>query len=136
MSTLDNIEHHLPIIPQNSIRAIHPDIPVAVLKRKLKEFLKDNHKKHPYKHKFIENSKHFKELTLAVHNLHKKLEQQKSLYRFCIYLENGEVMIDIILLDEKGKSVKTIKKDITHEDFIKWFEDLEHGTGILFDSTI
>ncbi len=135
MSTLDNIEHHLQFIPTDAIKSIHPDIPIATLKRNLKEFLKENRHKNPKKRPIVENSKHFPELVLAVEDLHKILEKKKSRYRFCIYLEEGEVMIDILVLDKDGKKVNVMKKDITHEDFIKWFEDLETGTGILFDST-
>lgn len=135
MSTLDNIEHHLPFVPPDIVQSVHPDIPIAVLKKNLKEFLHENHKRSPKKKHFEENSEHFKELVLAVDDLHHTLQQRHNPYRFCVYLENGEVMIDVLLLDEKGKSVKIMKKDITHEDFITWFEDLESGTGIFFDST-
>lgn len=135
MSTLDNIENHPQFLPKDGVGPIHPDVPIAVLKRNLKEFLKEEHKQHPKKKHIEENSRHFKELILAVDDLHKILLKKKSPYRFCIYLEKGEVMIDIQILDSSGKPVKTLKKDITHGDFVKWFEDLESGTGILFDNT-
>ena len=133
MSTLDNFEQHLQFLAERQVEHIHPAVPVAKIKKDLKEYIKEKHQKQSGKKRIEVDSKHYKELILAVHDLHKKLVKRKSPYRFCIYLENDEVVIDFLILDENGKPLKTLKKDITHDDFIRWFEDLESGRGILFD---
>ena len=76
---------------------------------------------------------HFKELSYAVEQIHKILTKNKSPFRFCVYEEEGNIMIDIVRLDDKGEVARTEQKNITHESFIKLVRSIESGEGLLFD---
>jgi len=78
----------------------------------------------------------FEELIKATEIAHQKLVERDSPYRFCIYKENGEIMIDIVLLDANGTIKKIMKKNLTHENFSKWMRHIDESEGIFIDDTI
>jgi|WetSurMetagenome_2_1015567.scaffolds.fasta_scaffold209086_1 hypothetical protein len=65
----------------------------------------------------------------------RELERRKAPYRFCVYEENGRVMIDLVQLDAAGKITKEIKRNITDEDFEKVIEDISSIEGLFLDTT-
>jgi hypothetical protein len=81
-----------------------------------------------------EAADHFTELSRAAETAHVSLMASKSPYRFCVYQKEAEVYIDIVLLDESGRIARTVKKNITHEEFRKILEDIAGGEGLFFDA--
>jgi len=58
----------------------------------------------------------------------------KSPYRFCVYQEDDDVFIDVVILGEDGKIKKIEKKNITDDEFSTWLNHIENGYGLLLDS--
>ncbi|MBN2144535.1 MAG: hypothetical protein JW774_07920 [Candidatus Aureabacteria bacterium] len=83
-----------------------------------------------------ENKSHFDELSRAAEQAHHLLIKNKSPYRFCVYQEGEEIMIDIVRLDSNGAIRDTVRKNITHEDFFKWLEHIENGEGLIVDESV
>lgn len=76
---------------------------------------------------------HFAELSKAAELAHEILVKKNSPYRFCIYKENDEIFIDIVILDLNGKIASVKKKNITHDEFYKWMDHIEEQEGLFFD---
>lgn len=74
-------------------------------------------------------------ITKAAESSNRQLEQNGSQYRFHVFEENGEVMIDIVMLDQSGRIVKEVKRNITDEDFDRLIEDISLIEGLFFDTT-
>ncbi|MBN1522630.1 MAG: hypothetical protein JW928_08875 [Candidatus Aureabacteria bacterium] len=77
---------------------------------------------------------HFEELSRAAETAHLTLMENNSPYRFCVYRENENIFIDIVLLNKQGKIDKVIKKNITHEEFHKILQDISLKEGLFFDA--
>ena len=114
-------------------KRVTPSLPIpAILRRDGEERKKRSPEHKKIKHK-EEAKDHFKELTYAVEQIHKILLKTKSPFRFCVYREDEDIMIDIVRLNDKGEVERTEKKDITHENFITLVRSIESGEGLLFD---
>ena len=85
-------------------------------------------------HKKEEAKDHFEELARAAETAHITLVQNQSPYRFCVYKKEQEIFIDIVYLNKKGKITRTIKKNITHEEFHKILQDIAAKEGLFFDA--
>jgi hypothetical protein len=60
---------------------------------------------------------------------------KKSLpYRFRVYLENGEAIIDRTILDKDGNILEVKTKNINQEDFARLIEDVTSIEGLFFDT--
>jgi hypothetical protein len=79
---------------------------------------------------------HFIELTEAAERIHKLLVEKNSLFRFCVYREQSDIFIDLVILNEKGKIEKTVKKNITHQEFSNIIKHIETLDGFIVDYTI
>lgn len=77
---------------------------------------------------------HFEELTKAAAAAHVTLVENNSPYRFCVYRENDEIFIDIVLLNKQGKADTVIKKNITHTEFHKILQEIDTKEGLFFDA--
>ncbi len=98
--------------------------------------LNQKRKKDKQEHKHKEEAgDHFQDLAKAAELAHDTLEKNNSPYRFIVYQKEGEVFIDIVIIDEDGKIKETKKKNITHEDFSTWINHIEQGEGLFFDTT-
>lgn len=82
-----------------------------------------------------EAAEHFNELAAAAEAAHRRLVEMDSPYRFCIYRREGEIYIDLILIDEEGEMVREVNKAITHEQFRRWLDAIEQGEGLFFEGT-
>ena len=76
---------------------------------------------------------HFEDLTLAADRINKILQAKKSLNRFCIYRYNKDIFIDLVILDENNKITKTIRKNITHQEFTETIKNIEELDGFIVD---
>jgi len=72
--------------------------------------LEGKRKRRDQRQKKDEAADHFTELSRAAETAHAVLARSKSPYRFCVYQKDGDVFIDIVLLDEKGRIARTVKK--------------------------
>ena len=94
-------------------------------------------RRHKRQHRRRDEAKgHFEELSDAAERAHRKLEQMDSPYRFCVYEKDGQVYIDIVLLDAEGKISEVVKKNITHSEYSSWIEHIESGKGLLIDREV
>jgi len=78
--------------------------------------------------------RHFQTLASAAEKSHESLTRMKSPYRFCVYQEDDDVFIDVVILGEDGKIKKIEKKNITDDEVSTWLNHIENGYGLLLDS--
>ncbi|MBD3347142.1 MAG: hypothetical protein GF401_18975 [Chitinivibrionales bacterium] len=78
---------------------------------------------------------YFGTMKKAADETNKNLEKNDSPFRIAIYQENDDVIIDLIQLDKGGHIVKETHKNITHEDFSVWIDDIVKAEGLFFDGT-
>jgi uncharacterized FlaG/YvyC family protein len=97
---------------------------------------KDNEKKKKHQPHLEEAVDHFDELTRAAERAHKILELSNSPYRFCIYKENDEIFIDIVIKNSEGGATLVKKKNITHEEFLKLLKHVAEREGLFLDETV
>lgn len=110
-----------------NVDAVHPK----------EDLLKDESRKKKEKQTPHEETRaHVEELLKAVEKAHDYFLSHHIPYRFCIYKEGEDVFIDIVRLNPSGKAEKTLKKNITREDFWKWMEILESHDGMVLDETM
>jgi uncharacterized FlaG/YvyC family protein len=76
---------------------------------------------------------HFEDLTQVSDRINKILQAKKSLNRFCIYRNNKDIFIDLVILDDNNKITKTIKKNITHKEFTETIKNIEELDGFIVD---
>ncbi len=76
---------------------------------------------------------HFDELTQMAERINKILESKKSFNRFCIYRESAEIFIDLVILDEDKKTTRTIRRNITHQEFSETIKNIEELDGFIID---
>ena len=80
--------------------------------------------------------KHFEELAQAAERAHEILERKKSSYRFCVYQQEGETYIDVIVVDSEGKTKETFRKNITQDEFRSWVKYLDEEIGLIIDQKV
>lgn len=93
-------------------------------------------KKHDHQQQPKESKDYFQLLAKAAARSNEILIRQKQPYRFRVYQEGEEVFIDLVVLGEDGSVKSEVKKNITHESFIKWIDDISHAEGVFFDGTV
>ncbi|MFH2064673.1 MAG: hypothetical protein ABIK15_05705 [Pseudomonadota bacterium] len=108
----------------DQIEKIIPDIPKInpAAKRKKRD-----------KNRRDEAGRHFQELARKAEQAHSILSEKKSPYRFCVYQAEGEVLIDIAIIDADGKIKKIFKRNITNDEFQSWIQWIESETGMILD---
>ena len=67
----------------------------------------------------------FEALTQASDRINKILQAKKSLNRFCIYRDNKDIFIDLVIMDENNKITKIIRRNITHQEFTETIKNIE-----------
>ncbi len=67
-------------------------------------------------------------------DLHKELEYKNSPFRICIYQEDDEVFIDIVTIDDSGKTGTAFKHDISHAEFEDLVHHIKSGRGLILDA--
>lgn len=113
--------------PSRNPEAVHPK----------EDLLKDETRKKKEKREPHEPAgAHFPELVHAAEKAHEYFAAHHIPYRFCIYREGEDVMIEIMRLNSRGKPEKSVKRNITRDDFFKWMEILERHDGLILDETM
>ena len=77
----------------------------------------------------------FPKLAKVTEETNRQLIESKSPYRFCIFRKNNQVWIDLVVLDENGDIIDTVKRNITHEDFNRVLKDVRLTEGLFYDET-
>ena len=85
------------------------------------------------KHRFRRSKDYIHTLQAATEASNEQLVRLGIPLRFCVYEAHGQLMIDVVRLDENGHIIAAVRKDITNEDFEKWIEDIAGMEGLLFD---
>lgn len=76
---------------------------------------------------------HFATLTNAAEIAHQQLKTQDAPYRFCVYRQADQILIDIVMLDEKGVIEQTLRRNITHSTFDRMLRQITEGRGLIFN---
>jgi len=97
---------------------------------------RDQSRKKKKRHQQEEAGRHFQELAQAAERAHEILERNKSSYRFCVYQQDGDTYIDVIIVDTEGKAKETFKKNITHDEFRSWVKYLNEEIGLIIDHKV
>ncbi|MCP4603376.1 MAG: hypothetical protein GY847_23145 [Proteobacteria bacterium] len=111
-------------------------IPVARVSNKNAKTESDANKKRKHPDNRDETKYHFQNLANAAERAHKTLVADGSPYRFCVYREGDDILIDVVILDEDGKISSIKKQNITHDEFIHWIESIEQGHGLFVDRSM
>ncbi|KMQ49912.1 hypothetical protein CHISP_3199 [Chitinispirillum alkaliphilum] len=77
-----------------------------------------------------------KPLINAAKEANLRLEKKQLPYRFFIYKQNSSVIMEFLILDKNGKTVDSVKKDITDDDFSIWIDDVAGIEGLLVDTVV
>jgi len=77
---------------------------------------------------------HYDELDREVAYANSMLEQEESPYRFDLHKEDDAVYIDIVVLDESGNIIETLRKNVTHREFSQYRVAILEGGGLLLDN--
>ena len=72
-------------------------------------------------------------ITKAAEASNDRLAKKGAPYRFRVYDEEGKVMIDLVMLDDTGKIVKEVKRNITDDDFDRLIENISAIEGLFID---
>lgn len=76
---------------------------------------------------------HYTDLKYMVERANDRLENDTAPFRFGIEQTAGEIIIDIMKVDEKGDVISVVKKNITHEGFLEIAGHILNGEGFLVD---
>lgn len=77
---------------------------------------------------------HYHELDREVAYANSMLEQEESPYRFDLHKEDDTVYIDIVVLDDNGNIIETLRKNVTHREFSQYRVAILEGGGLLLDN--
>lgn len=85
------------------------------------------------KQKHEETKDNFDALAKAAEESNSILIANKSPYRFCVYRQNNDIFVDIVILDRTGKIRNLVRKNITHDEFAKWIKHIREREGLFLD---
>jgi len=116
------------------VREIGSSLPMRSEKAGLpKEHRRQQHRHHA---DADEAKDHFEELEREAAAFCYDLARQGSRYRYCVYRQGDRVLIDIVLLDDNGRIASVNTRDITHQPFCKWVQNIGAEEGLLLDKTV
>ncbi|MFW5775483.1 MAG: hypothetical protein ACOCW2_04255 [Chitinivibrionales bacterium] len=76
---------------------------------------------------------YFETLSKAAHYSNKRLARLNRPFRLTVSQHQGRVMLDVEQVDARGAVSKRIRRDITHDEFVRWIDDVAHIQGIMVD---
>jgi len=98
---------------------------------------KERRRRQHRRHEDADEAKdHFEELEREAATLRYDLVREGSRYRYYVYRKGDRVLIDIVLLDDNGRITSVDTRDITHQPFCKWAQNIRGEEGLLLDKTI
>jgi hypothetical protein len=75
----------------------------------------------------------FHTMTKAAERSNQMLLERGLAFRFSVYLQGDNVIVDLVKLDAKGAAAETVRKNIAYEDFSRWIEDVSQIEGLFVD---
>ena len=93
-------------------------------------------KKYKKKKYYQEAKKHFDELTKIVDETHKELVENDSPFRLCVYQEGDDIFIDIVTIDDSGRTDQVFKHDISHAQLENLVQNIKSGRGLILDADV
>jgi len=85
---------------------------------------------------YHEAREYFDELAKVVDETHKELEDSNSPFRLCIYQEDDDIFIDIVAVDETGKTNQVFRHDISHDEIENLVHHIKSGTGLILNADV
>lgn len=79
---------------------------------------------------------HFDTLVQAASEVNKRFESKGITFRFYIYKEDSEVMINLVRLGGNGEVLELAEKNITHKDFSWLVASIEKGEGLYMEMVV
>ena len=97
---------------------------------------KEGKKKQPEQdlHEKRDPKEYMHAISQAAKTSNELLAKKGSRYRFCVTEEGENVIIDLVMLDDAGKIIKEVRRNITNDDFDKLINNIASIEGLLFDS--
>jgi len=95
-----------------------------------KPFDKRKQKKRPQYHSVKRN---IDALTKIAHEAHEELQAMNSPFRLCVYQEGEDIFIDVVAMDETGKTIQVFRQDITNDELEDLIHQIKTGRGLMFD---
>ena len=80
--------------------------------------------------------KNFKALAITAEQAHQILSGNNAPYRFCIYNKNGDVFIEVIILDGNVRILESYTKNITHDEYETWLKFIQEESGLIVNQLI
>jgi hypothetical protein len=97
--------------------------------------LEGDKEKHQGRHREERKSKdYFATLAKRAEVSNQELAKKGLPYRFRILEGGGQVYIELVTLDKKGNVAKTVRRDISNEDFDRWMDDVSMLEGLFLDT--
>lgn len=116
------------------VREIAGSLPMRSEKAVMRQ---DRRQRQHRRHEETDEAKdHFEELAREAEALRYDLVREGSRYRYYVYRKGDAVLIDIVLLDDTGQIASVTTRDITHEPFCKWAQNIGGEEGLLLDKKI
>jgi len=94
---------------------------------------RDRSRKRKKRERREEAGRHFQELAETAEQAHAVLSRNRSPYRFCVYQQNQETFIDVVIVDAEGNIQETYRRNITHDEFQSWITSLAEESGLIID---
>ena len=91
-------------------------------------------KKQKRRKRHREAREHFTELNRMVHDVHQELEKNKSPFRLCVYQEDDDIFIDVVTIDDTGRTTKVFRHDISRAQVEEILHQIRSGTGLLLNA--
>ena len=95
----------------------------------------DKHKKgrqHPDRES-KDSKEYMHTISKAAEASNEKLARLRLPYRFCVYIQDDELFIDIVVLDKNGAIIAEKKKSLSQQDFERLIEDVSQIEGLFVD---
>ncbi|MFP4417846.1 MAG: hypothetical protein ACLFSB_11295 [Chitinispirillaceae bacterium] len=76
---------------------------------------------------------YFETLSKAAHHSNKRLQELNRPFRFAVSHPGEKVFLDIEQLSQRGTVISQTRRDITHDDFVRWIDDISEIKGLIID---
>jgi len=99
-------------------------------------FKKNEEKKNHKKKLYFKAARNFHALSELVDDKHLNLLAEKSPLRLCVYQKEGDVFMDVIVINNTQKNSKYYNRTITHEGVDKLIRQIHNSRGLVVDYSV
>ncbi len=127
--------HHVNLLNTSTeMSPREPDPSHPVREEQANRIYRENERRQGGRHRGRDSSRrHAHTLRKAAEYTNRELERTNAPGRFRVYERDGDVFVDIVVLDDKGEVTKETVKNISAEDFQRWIESARFGKGLFVD---